>query len=488
VGVFLWADGRSVVNRRDAVRTKCLLISSEFHGLPQDDAIDPAHRRLAHCFQRVLLLTLPIRTRCFQMKKCFAYILLAVLLYGMSPKVFIYGGDDSSSSWDQWRGPNRDGQFIGPRWTDSLSDASLVQEWRVDLPQSYSGPIVSPSSVFVTATEDKKTEIVLALDRKTGNQRWRAEWPGAMSVPFFAASNGSWIRSTPAFDGKSLYVAGMRDVLVSLNAETGAEQWRIDFVKEFGTPLPSFGFVCSPLVDGDALYVQAGASFVKLDKLTGTVRWQTLKDDGGMMGSAFSSPIMTTLAGVRQVVVQTREKLAGISPETGAVLWEQKVPSFRGMNILTPVVFDDTVFTSSYQNKSWLFGVAKANGQFSVNELWAEKAQGYMSTPVVVEGHAYIHLQNQRFACINLKTGERTWTSTPYGKYASLVAQGDRILALDQTGKLLLMKANPQKFELLDERKVSEQETWAHLAVCDDELFVRELKGLIAFRWRHPDP
>ncbi|MCA9096273.1 MAG: PQQ-binding-like beta-propeller repeat protein, partial [Planctomycetaceae bacterium] len=370
-----------------------------------------------------------------QMKTCFVNILIAALFFAIPSTGVISGEENSPKPWDQWRGPTRDGQFVGPRWPDSLSEVSLVQEWRVDLPQSYSGPVVTPSLVFVTGTEGKKTEIVLALDRKTGKQRWRAEWPGAMTVPFFAASNGSWIRSTPAFDGNSLFVAGMRDVLVSLNSETGAEQWRVDFVKEFGTPVPSFGFVCSPLVDGDALYVQAGASFVKLDKHTGKILWQTLKDDGGMMGSAFSSPIVTTLVGVRQIVVQTREKLAGINPDTGAVLWEQKVPSYRGMNILTPVIFEDAIFTSSYQNKSWLFGLENNNGQFKLNELWTEKAQGYMSTPVVVDGHAYIHLQNQRFACIDLRSGERTWTSTPYGKYASLVAQEDRILALDQAGK-----------------------------------------------------
>lgn len=397
-----------------------------------------------------------------------------------------HGQGNPRSSWNQWRGPTRDGQFNGQSWPDSLSETSLVSKWRVELPPSYSGPIVSPSTIYVTGTEDKKTEMVLALDRETGQQKWRAEWPGAMSVPFFAASNGSWIRSTPAFDGESLFVAGMRDVLVSLNAETGAEQWLVDFVKEFESPLPTFGFVCSPLMDGDALYVQAGASFVKLDKKSGKVIWRTLEDDGGMMGSAFSSPIIATLGGVRQILVQTRAKLAGIDPETGAVLWEQKVPSFRGMNILTPVVFNDGIFTSSYQNKSWLFGISKSEGTFRVDEQWSNKASGYMSTPVVIDGHAYIHLQSERFACIDLTTGERTWTSTPKGKYASLVAHGDRILALAETGKLLLIKANPKEFELLDERKVSDQDTWAHLAVCDDEIFVRELKGLVAFRWRDP--
>ena len=400
---------------------------------------------------------------------------------------FAYPQDGSSAVWNQWRGPTRDGLVAGSNWPTSLSEKNLTRLWRVELDSSYSGPIVSEKAVFVTGTAEKTTEVVSALDRKTGKELWRVQWPGAMQVPFSAASNGSWIRSTPALDGNSLFVGGIRDVLVSLNATTGKEQWRVDFVKEFGSALPAFGFVCSPLVDGDSLYVQAGSSFVKLNKETGKVIWRVLKDDGGMNGSAFSSPFMATLAGQRQLLVQTREKLAGVDPTTGDVLWEQKVPNFRGMNILTPVVFGDGVFTSSYQNKSWLFQVSKSAGAFQINEAWNNKAQGYMSTPVVIDKHAYIHLQNQRFACINLTTGERTWTSQPFGKYSSMVAQNDSILALDQTGKLLLLKANPREFQLLDEQKVSDQETWAHLAVCNDEIFVRELNALSVFRWNAAD-
>ena len=392
-----------------------------------------------------------------------------------------------SPSWNQWRGPTRDGQFRGLVWPESLNNDSLKQAWRVDLPPSYSGPVVSRNFVFVTGTEEKEREVVLALDRKSGETKWKAGWRGALTVPFFAASNGSWIRSTPIYDGTNLYVAGMRDVLACLDAETGQERWRLDFVERFASPLPSFGFVCSPLVDGEFIYVQAGASLVKLEKMTGQVIWRTLADDGGMMGSAFSSPIIATIAGRRQLVVQTREKLAGVSLDDGAILWERSIPSFRGMNILTPIVQGDSVFTSSYQNKSWLLQIVASERQLSVKEAWSNNAPGYMSTPVVVDGFAYIHLQNQRFACLDLKTGERTWTSTPFGKYSSLVAQGNRILALDQTGELLLFKADPKEFQLIDRKRVSDQETWAHLAVTDDDIYVRELNGLIALRWSRPE-
>ncbi|MCE9531864.1 MAG: PQQ-like beta-propeller repeat protein [Planctomycetes bacterium] len=393
-------------------------------------------------------------------------------------------GQEEASTWNQWRGPSRDGLVRGSNWPSSLSETNLVRLWRVELAPSYSGPIVSDSAVFVTGTAEKKSEVVYALDRKSGKELWRVQWPGAITVPFFAASNGSWIRSTPAYDGDSLYVAGMQDVLVSLNAKTGKEQWRVDFVKEFKAPSPAFGFVSSPFVDGDSLYVQTGASLVNLDKNTGKIIWRVLKDAGGMMGSAFSSPVLAMLAGQRQLLVQTREKLVGVDPKTGEVFWEQKVPNFRGMNILTPVVLGDGIFTSSYQNKSWLFNVSKPEKKFQIKEGWSNNAQGYMSTPVVIDGYAYLHLQNQRFTCINLTTGERTWTSQAFGKYCSLVAQKDRILALDQRGKLLLIKTNPKEFELIDERKVSDQDTWAHVAVCGDEVFVRELNAISVFRWK----
>lgn len=388
--------------------------------------------------------------------------------------------------WQQWRGPSRDGQWTGPAWPERLCKDSLKLLWRIALGPSYSGPIVSEELVFTTETKNKELEVVIALDRKTGKEHWRAEWKGAMTVPFFAASNGSWIRSTPAYDGERLYVAGMRDVLVCLDAKTGKEEWRVDFVKELKTPLPDFGFVCSPLVDGNSVYVQAGASVTKLDKKTGMIIWRTLEDKGGKMGSAFSSPVIATLSGKRQLVVQGREKLAGVDLENGDVLWSQVAPSFRGMNILTPTVVGDAIFTSSYQNKAWLYTISKEKDQYTVSESWNSQTQAYMSTPVVIGGHAYLHLQNQRFTCIDLKTGERTWTSNGFGKYCSLVAQGDRILALDQRGVLLLINADPKEFELIDEMKISDADTWAHLAVSGDELFIRELDALAVYRWQSP--
>jgi outer membrane protein assembly factor BamB len=352
---------------------------------------------------------------------------------------------------------------------------------------SYSGPVVTADRVFTTETKDKKSEAVLALDRTTGAELWRQTWEGALSVPFFAKSNGDWIRATPAWDGSALYVAGMRDVLVALDGTTGALKWRRDFVEQFKTPLPAFGFVSSPLVDGDALYVQAAASLLRLKKDTGEVVWRALEDEGGMWGSVFSSPAIATLAGQRQLLVQTRTTLAGVDLDSGKILWRQAVEAFRGMNILTPVVYDDHVFTSTYGGKTIAFRVTRENDQWRVTPAWSLKQQGYMSTPVVIAGHAYHHLRSQRMTCLDVADGIERWTSTQsFGKYLSLVARGDRILALDQRGILYLLRANPERLEVLDERKLDSTDTWAHLAVSGNELFVRELGALAAYAWGDP--
>ena len=391
----------------------------------------------------------------------------------------------AAESWDQWRGPNRDGRISGAKWPAGLDEARLKKRWQLPLGPSYSGPVMNAERVFITETVDKKREQVTALRRSDGSVVWKRDWEGAMSVPFFARSNGDWIRATPALDGDTLYVAGMRDVLVALNSTDGSERWRLDFVKRFGADLPTFGFVSSPLIDGDSVYVQAGGGVARLRKADGQVVWHGARDGGGMMGSAFGSPVILTLAGKRQLVVQARTRLFGVALEDGAELWSLPVESFRGMNILTPTFAGkDRLFTAAYGGKTLGIDIRSENGGFRAVPAWEFKAQGYMTSPIIHEGHAYLQLRSQRALCIELATGAEKWTtSESFGKYWSMVAQSDRILALDERGELILFKATPEKFDVLSRRKVAESDAWAHLAVDGSELYIRELKALSVWDW-----
>lgn len=384
---------------------------------------------------------------------------------------------EDTDSWNQWRGPNRDGSIQAKAWPKTISDGGLVKQIKIPLGESYSGPIVVDGLVFTTETKGD-TESAIAIDRKSGEEVWKTSWKGQMAVPFFAAANGSWIRSTPAWHNNQLFVASMEDVLYCLNSTNGDIVWKKDIREEFSTGNQSFGFVCSPLVLDNHVFIQTSAGLLKMDCDTGKTALRTLNEDGGMMGGAFSSPVVATIAGVRQLVVQTRKSLTGVSPEDGTVLWKQDIPAFRGMNILTPTIIGDSVFTSSYGGGSFLFDITRTNAKFSVKERWKVKAEGYMSSAVQVDNQLYLHLRNTRFTSLNVEDGKTAWTSTPFGKYWSMVVNGNSALALDEKGILLLLDLNGEKYSEVDRLKVSDQETWAHLAVSGNQIFVRDLKGL----------
>jgi outer membrane protein assembly factor BamB len=389
--------------------------------------------------------------------------------------------------WNQWRGPERTGIAPGPVWPETLKEENFEREWRVELQASYSGPVVDAERIYTTATIDKRDEVVRAFDRFTGEELWSQRWEGAMSVPFFAAKNGSWIRSTPTLDEGRLYVAGMCDVLVCLDSEDGSVLWQVDFTERFGTPHEDFGFVCSPLVQGKSVYVQTGAGFIKLDKETGETQWRTLDQSGGdmMKSGAFSSPVFANLLGTNQLLVQGRTALHGVAEDDGEVLWSMDIRSFRGMNILTPVPYGDGVFTSAYGGRAHFFELGQTQDGFSVEEKWTNRAQAYMSSPVVLNGHAYLYLRSKRFGCVDLESGEVAWISEPIGdEYWSLVAQGDRILALSNEGEIRLIAADPEEFRVLDRFELTENNTWAHLAVDGRQVFVRDLNGLSAYAWQ----
>jgi outer membrane protein assembly factor BamB len=387
------------------------------------------------------------------------------------------------ATWPQWRGPNRDCITTGPAFPDKLD--ALKQSWRVELAPSYSGPIVLADRVIVTETVDDKTESARAFDRATGKELWTAKWQGGGHVISEAKPRGEFIRSTPASDGKVIVVGGMRDLLVCLAAQDGKEKWRVDFVDKYKTHEPDMGMASSPLIDGESVYTLAAAGIARINLKTGKVDWRTLTDEPKLEGGATASLMLGKFGGRKMIVALNRKTLALVDPETGAILWKQAVPAYRNTTTVTPVLLGEAgIFVSMIGGRSMRFDVGVAGDKVSAKRTWDITPVAYMSTPIVLGDSFYAHLESKRFACFDAKTGRQRWVSDQlFGEYWSLAVRGDRILALDQKGILYLIRATPEKFDLLDQRKISESETWPHLAVCGDEVFVRDHKGLTAYRW-----
>ena len=106
-----------------------------------------------------------------------------------------------------------------------------------------------------------------------------------------------------------------------------------------------------------------------------------------------------------------------------------------------------------------------------------------MSSPVLIGDSIYLHLKNQRFAALAVSDGSIRWTSSPYGKYWSMVTNGNQILSLDSSGELFLIQASDDELKMVDQLKVAD-DSWAHLAVQGDYVIVRDLKALKVYRWQ----
>ncbi len=419
-----------------------------------------------------------------------SFIVARAFALGLFVSIAVCGGvraaaaEDHESCWPQWRGPNMDGTVTDQAWPDSLGADVLKLRWRTPLGQSYSGPVIAGDRVYVTEDIENKEEGALALDRATGEILWRAHWPKTIEVAAMGRNQGTWMKATPAWDDGRLYVAGMADTLTCLDAKTGEEIWRVDFAEQYGTKIPSFGAVTSPIVFGDGVFVQAARSFIKLDKLTGETAWRVLEQVKEDSHAAFTSPTFQTIAGRAQFVVHGPELMAGIDPNSGDILWSFEIVAVVDSGIVSPTVFGNNILSSTGHERTFALNISNPEGGYLPTKLWKNKSFAYMSTPVIVDGHAYMHMRNQRPTCINLETGETTWTDRDrYGRFASMVTNGEKILILSAKGKLGLLRANPEKYDKLSGRQITEADTWAQLAVCDGEMFIREVDAMTLYDW-----
>jgi outer membrane protein assembly factor BamB len=227
-----------------------------------------------------------------------------------------------------------------------------------------------------------------------------------------------------------------------------------------------------------------GAGVVAFDAKTGKTAWKATDDP-----ASYSSPVLAN----KQLVVLTGTGLLGLS-EKGQKLWT--VPFEGKVNGLiessaTPLVVGDLVIGSTVTGGSVAVRVTEKDGKFTTENVWFNKALTcYFSTPVVVgdylymiNGAATIVNPSITLRCVELKTGKVAWEKKNVGKYhAAIVRAGpaghENLLMLDDTGALVLLEANSKEYKELARSKVC-GETWAHPALVDGRVYLRDNKELI---------
>lgn len=395
---------------------------------------------------------------------------IAVLLVCASAAV---AGD-----WPQWLGPNRDGSTadkVAP-WKEPLKVL-----WKTPVGEGHSSPVVVKGHVYLhTAVKGKLEEQLAAFDVDSGKTLWQTPYKRAKFTSLF----GGGPRGTPAVVDGRVYTFGITGVLACFDAASGKLAWEVDALKQYKAANLFFGTSCSPLVVGEHVLVNVGgkgASIVAFDRKTGEERWKALDDR-----PSYSSPIVLGKGKDQHAVFLTGKRLLGLSPLDGKLFWDYPLVDKLQESSTTPAVAGDILFGSSVTFGGAALKLGKGDDGPTAKQLWVNPAYNcYFATPVAVGKNLYlvtgsIAAMKATLRCIDIESGKELWNRENVGRYhASLLRTGDdKLLLLEEDGDLVLLQPDATKYQELARCKIC-GETWAHAAIADGRLYVRDKSDLI---------
>jgi outer membrane protein assembly factor BamB len=392
-------------------------------------------------------------------------------------------GAASAEDWPQFRGPRGDGTWRGPKLARSWPAEGLKVAWRRPVGGGYAGIVVAGGIAYTMdrQKEPREVERVLAFDAQSGKPLWTHEYP----VAYGDLDYGNGPRAAPTIHDGRVYTLGALGHAWCLDAKAGTVHWSKDF-SHLGGALPTWGLAASPVIWRDRVILHPGlkpdGSLVALDRKSGEERWRASADPAG-----YATPIVIEVGGQERLVAWTPTNVLGIDLSTGVVQWSVPYPVTYGVSIAAPVFHRGIVFVSGYWEGSKAIRLGDSPTEATLVYEENRNLRGLMSQPLVKDGYGYLLDKVHGLICFELETGTRVWDDdhqlTPRNRnpQASLVwtGDGDRVLALNAEGELVLATLSPKGYEEHARAKVLEP-TWAHPAYAGSRAYARNDQELVA--------
>jgi outer membrane protein assembly factor BamB len=415
---------------------------------------------------------------------------------------------DAPDAWPHWRGPEFNGVARGDApltWSDKDHIA-----WKVQVPgKGHSSPVIWGDRLFLTTAvptgnapapapasgqgayrggggpQAEQKLLVLAFDRKTGKTLWEKTAIVATPHEGFHGQYGSFASPSVLVDARHVIAFfGSRGVYCFTH--DGQPVWR----KDFGIKLRmimAFGEGSSPALDGDKLVIlfdHEGDSFlVALDKNTGRELWRTPRPPG----STWSSPLIVTFAGKKQVLVAATRFVAGYDLENGKLIWQT---TGLGRNVIPmPVLADGVaIVMSGYMAPNLLAIRLGREGDLTGTDaiLWQnQRGNSYTPSPVLHEGKLYVLTDNGTVSCFDAKTGKPFYSQArlpkSYSFKASPVAANGKLYLSAENGDVVVLRMG-EKFEVLATNTLADQVFIATPAIMDGAIYLRGQNTLFCIR------
>jgi outer membrane protein assembly factor BamB len=321
----------------------------------------------------------------------------------------------SAADWPQWRGPERTGHAAPAATTIERLPREPKTVWKSKAGEGLASPVVANGRAFLFENQNGK-ETLRAIDAISARELWATP----IDDVFKDSQGPSGPRCTPVVDGDHIYVQSCRGELQCLAVADGRKLWSINFVKDFGATFigekgaaqgaARHGNNGAPVVDGERLYAQVGstngASVVCFDKDSGRVIWKSQNDVAG-----YGAPMVATIAGTKQLVSFTSDGLIGLEIARGGLLWRVPVKTAFSRHATTPVIDGDIVVVSSHQVGLMGIRVSRSGAGQKAEQAWLSKSASMnFASPVAVGHHLYGLGPARNVVCVEIPTGKVLWS------------------------------------------------------------------------------
>jgi len=329
--------------------------------------------------------------------------------------------------------------------------------------------------------EVNRYDTIECLDAKTGKTLWENNYASSFVAGYGSAAGP---RATPAIVGDRVYTMGGQGIVVCTDFATGKTVWKVDTQKSYRASDGFFGMACSPLVERNAVLLniggEAGVGIVALDKNSGKLLWKTLDDE-----ASYSSPVMATLHGKRRAVFFTRTGLAVVDPANGKIDFQNRwrARNQASVNAAAPLVVGELIFlTSSYNTGALVLRMAGG----SYKKVWSNDTSLSSQYASVMHRGGFIYGTHGRadvppvpaLRCVELATGKVRWSVDDFGDCMMLLS-GDRLLALMESGELVLGQVTPAGWREISRSQVVGSGARSQPALADGRLYVRDRNQVV---------
>jgi len=387
-----------------------------------------------------------------------------------------------ASDWFQWRGANRDGWADGPpAWPRALR-----KQWEAPGGGGYSSPVISGGSVFSFRRAADEREEIAAYDVESGKSLWKHAYVAPFAMNQYATKMGPGPFATPLVHQGRVFTVGSSGVVTAVDARTGKPVWA-------SRPYPvntkgnNFcGAAASPLIESGLLIVHLGDEFeaglAGIDPASGAIRWRHQYDAPG-----YASPVAVELHGVRQIITLTSKRAISVNPADGTLLWSEPFPDEWIENIVTPVRDGNRIIFSGVRRGTFAVEPRPEAGKWTVKPAWENpEVTFYMSSPVLFEGKLYGFSSKKKgqIVVMDPAAGKLVWGAEGRGgENAALVAAGQHLLALSDSGQLAVYRSGTPAPREMAKYQVAASQVWAHPAVTGRGVVIQSFTSLSYWTW-----